>query len=147
MYDLANKDPGAAADYFASEYADWVANLHSNPESFIDRTSLPEGDKWFFADETRARSYFADLSECVHQGTAAFRWEMIAGYLPWGFRLDVIPMRVHLWHGEQDARVPRQHLDFTARRIPDSVVTIWPDAGHMGCVKHWDQILRAMTVS
>ena len=54
-------------------------------------------------------------------------------------------MRVHLWRGEQDPRVPRAHFDFSARRIPDCVVTIWPDAGHWGCVKHWDQILGALT--
>lgn len=146
-YDLAHKDPAAAAENFARGYADWVANLQKNPESFIDMSQIPEGDRWFFADKTRARTFFDALSESVRQGTEGFRWEMIAGSLPWGFRLDGIPMRVHIWHGEQDPRVPRQHIDFTVNRIPDSVVTIWADAGHWGCVKHWNQILRAMTPS
>src|SRR5439155_545207 len=88
---------------------------------------------------------FAAVAESVRQGTDGYRWEAIDAWLPWGFRLDRIPMRVHLWHGEQDPRVPRSHFDFSASRIPDSVVSIWSDAGHWGCVKHWDQILGALT--
>ena len=144
-YDLAQKDPVAAAENWARRNADWVANVRDNPESYIDPAQIPEGDKWFFADETRARSFFAAMSEGVRQGTDGYRWEAIDAWLPWGFRLDRIPMRVHLWHGEQDPRVPRSHFDFSASRIPDSVVSIWSDAGHWGCVKHWDQILGALT--
>ena len=145
--DLVRKDPAAAAEDWARRNADWVANLRQNPQSLIDLTQIPEGDRWFFADETLTRSFFAAVSESVRQGTDGYRWEALDAWRPWGFRLDRIPMRVHLWHGEQDPRVPRSHFDFSARRIPDSVATIWPDAGHWGCVKHWGQILEALSPS
>ena len=54
-------------------------------------------------------------------------------------------MRVHLWHGEHDGRVPNAHVDFTARRIHDCVLTTWRDAGHFGLFKHWDEILATLT--
>jgi pimeloyl-ACP methyl ester carboxylesterase len=146
-YDVAQTDPAAAAEIAARRYAVLVAKLRRNPESYFDPTHLPEGDQWFFADEIRARNFFAAVAEGVRQGTDGFRWEVIDRWLPWGFRLDGIPMRVHLWHGEQDPEVPRPHIDFTARQIPDCVLITWPDAGHFGAAKHWDQILGTLTSS
>ncbi len=145
--DLVQKDPVAAAEDWARRNAEWVANLRRDPESFIDMSQIPEGDKWFFADETRTRSFFAAMSEGVRQGTDGYRWEALDAWRPWGFRLDRIPMRVHLWHGEQDPRVPRSHFEFTARRIPNCVVSTWSDAGHWGIAKHWDQVLAALSPS
>jgi pimeloyl-ACP methyl ester carboxylesterase len=144
-YDLAQKDPTAAAELAAQQNAELVAMLKENPESFTGPAEQPEGDRWFFADQTIARPFYAAMSESVRQGADGFRWEMIDGWLPWGFRLDSIPMRVHLWHGEQDPRVPRRHADFTASRIPDCVLTVWPDVGHFGIAKYWGQVLDALT--
>ena len=64
---------------------------------------------------------------------------------PWSFRLADISIPVHLWHGEQDARVPLVTQEFAAETIPDARLTIWPDAGHFGIAKHWSQILGAVT--
>jgi pimeloyl-ACP methyl ester carboxylesterase len=144
-YDVAKKDPVAAAENWARRNVEWVANVRKNPESFLDPAKLPApADKWFFADENRRREFFAGMSEAVRQGTEGFRWEMIDGLLPWGFRLDEIPMRVHLWYGEQDERIARRHVDFIAGQIHDCVLSIWPDAGHFGIAKHWRQVLGAL---
>lgn len=144
-YDLAQVDPTAAAERAAQENAEIVAKLRSHPESWLDPTQQPEGDRWFFADESRARSFYVAVSEGLRQGTEGLCWELIDGWFPWGFRLDEIPMRVHLWHGEQDALVARRHIDFAANRIPDCVVTIWPDVGHFGVAKYWGRVLAALT--
>jgi pimeloyl-ACP methyl ester carboxylesterase len=144
-YDLAQKDPTAAAERAAQENAEVVAKLRQHPESWIDPTRQPEGDRWFFADESRARPFDVAVSEGVRQGTEGLRWELIDGWFPWGFRLDEIPIRVHLWHGEQDAVVARRHVDFAAKRIPDCVLTVWPDVGHFGFAKYWGQVLAALT--
>jgi pimeloyl-ACP methyl ester carboxylesterase len=144
-YDLAQKDPAAAADLAAQQSAGWIASIREHPESFVDLAAQPEGDRWFFADETRTKPFYAALSEAVRQGVDGFRWELIDGWFPWGFRVDEIPMRVHLWHGEQDLRIARQHIDFAANRIPDCVLTTWPDVGHFGITKYWGDVLDALT--
>ena len=41
-YDLAQKDPLAAAENWARRNADWVANVRENPESYIDRPRYPK---------------------------------------------------------------------------------------------------------
>ena len=70
---------------------------------------------------------------------------MIDGWFPWGFRLTEIPIRVHVWHGEQDSRVSQADIDFLGSTIPDCEVVIWPDSGHLGIAKHWGEILAALT--
>jgi pimeloyl-ACP methyl ester carboxylesterase len=52
---------------------------------------------------------------------------------------------VHLWHGEQDLIVPLASQEFAAETIPDSRLTIWPAAGHLGIARHWRQVLEAVT--
>jgi pimeloyl-ACP methyl ester carboxylesterase len=144
-YDLAQKDPAAAAEMAAQQNADIVATLQHDPESYMGPAQWPEPERWFFADEPRARPFYLAASEGVRQGTDGFRWEMIDGWLPWGFRIDRIAMRVHLWYGELDARVARRHIDFAVNRIPDCVLTTWPDVGHFGVAKYWGDVLDALT--
>jgi pimeloyl-ACP methyl ester carboxylesterase len=56
-----------------------------------------------------------------------------------------ISIPVHLWHGEQDLIVPLASQEFAAETIPDSRLTIWPAAGHLGIARHWRQVLEAVT--
>ena len=53
-------------------------------------------------------------------------------------------MKVHVWHGEQDPRVTAAQAEFVSNQIPDAVLTTWPDAGHMGMAKHWDEVLAEL---
>ena len=144
-YELAQRDPAAAAEHVAQMSAEMVATLKDHPERQIDPAQAPECDRWFFADEARARDFFTAVTECVRQGTAGVRWELIDAWLPWGFRLDEMQMRVHLWHGEHDERVPRQHFEWTAEHLPNCVPVAWPDSGHLGVAKHWDEVLQTLT--
>ena len=143
-YDLAQHDPFAAAEAAASEVEDWVMGPQERPESFIDPAQWPAGDRWFFADQVRTSDFFASVRECFRQGTQGFRWEMIDAWLPWGFRLDTIEMPVQICHGAQDHIVTAEHVDFIVQRIPQCVLVTWPDVGHMGIAKHWDEILAAL---
>jgi pimeloyl-ACP methyl ester carboxylesterase len=60
-------------------------------------------------------------------------------------RLADIPIHVDVSHGEQDPWVTKAHVDFTVSTIPDSSLVVWPDGGHLGFVKHWGEILGALT--
>ena len=146
-YELAQRDPRAAAEQAGRQSAGMVAKIQADPRSFSGPEKQPEGDRWFFADDSLAGPFYAALSESVRQGTEGFRWELIDAWLPWGFRLDGIPMRVHFWHGAEDPRVPQKHVAFTVDRIPDCVLTTWPGVGHFGIAKHWSQVLAALTTA
>ncbi len=144
-FDLAQHDPTAAAELATIHNAKWVANAQEHPESRHDPTTTAEGDRWFFADKARATAFDAAIREGLRQGMDGLRWELIDGWFPWGFRLAEIPIPVHVWHGEQDSRVKQADIDFIASRIPGCTITTWPDAGHLGIAKHWNEILGTLT--
>ena len=147
VYELAQRDPVAAAEMAGEQDADWVRGLQERPESIWDGPAderAPDGDKWFWRDEHQTRAHYDAIRDGLRQGADGWRWESIDVWLPWGFRLDEISIPVHVWYGDQDSRFlgrGRELLDWVAARIPDCRVTAWPDAGHMGIAKHWDEIL------
>jgi pimeloyl-ACP methyl ester carboxylesterase len=144
-FDLAQSDPQAAADLAAAHFAKEAAALDRHPEKIHEALKAAEGDRWFFDEETRADTFDAYIRETFRQGVDAIRWELVDVFLPWGFQLAEIPIHVHVWHGDQDPWVTRAHIDFTASRIQDCTVVVWQDSGHLGFVKHWDEILEALT--
>jgi pimeloyl-ACP methyl ester carboxylesterase len=143
-FDLAQQDPVSAADLAAQHFAEDEGELQQYPAQIHSELEAAEGDRWFFADGDRAAIFDAHIQETFRQGLPALRWELISPFLPWGFRLADIPIAVHLWHGAQDPWVTQAEVDLSAKAIPDCTLTVWPDCGHLGFVKHWDEILRTL---
>jgi pimeloyl-ACP methyl ester carboxylesterase len=143
-FDLAQNDPAAAARLAAEHFADEFKRLEEHPELIHSWLEAAEGDRWFFEDASRSAVFDAGIREAFRQGPDAFAWELINVFLPWGFRLADISIPVTIWHGSQDPRVKQEHIDFQAITIPKSSVETWPDSGHLGSVKHWNDILEAV---
>jgi len=141
-FDLAQRDPTAAAELAAQHSADWVKRLAEHPELLHKELKAAEGDRWFFEDSQRTAIFDATMRDWGRQGLDAMKWELIDMFLPWGFRLAEIPIPVTIWCGSQDPRM--RHIDFQANTIPHCSVVIWPDSGHLGFVKHWYEILEAI---
>jgi pimeloyl-ACP methyl ester carboxylesterase len=145
MFELARRDPNAAARAAAEQQRERVQELRSRPEVVPDGYEAPAGDRWFFEDEERLRVFLDAVRESVRQGPEAFAWEMIDVWLPWGFRVADIATEVHLWHGAQDPIVERRHVDFAVQTLPNARLTVWNDSGHFGVARHWGEILEAVT--
>jgi pimeloyl-ACP methyl ester carboxylesterase len=145
MYELAQQDPDAAARGAAEENREWVQELRKRPEMFLEDYEPPAGDRWFFDDEHRRQAFLEAVRESARQGPEAFAWELIDAWLPWGFRVADIATEVHVWHGEQDTIVERHHIDFIVETLPKARLVVWNDSGHHGVVRHWAEILEAVT--
>lgn len=145
MFELANRDPNAAARAAAEQNREWLQELRTTPDVALDGYETPDGDRWFFDDEGRRGAFLDAVRESVRQGPEAFAWELIDVWLPWGFRVADIATDVHLWHGAQDPIVERRHIDFLAQTLPTCRLTVWDDSGHFGVVRHWGEILDAVT--
>jgi pimeloyl-ACP methyl ester carboxylesterase len=144
QFELAREDPAAAAHLAAEQFADYVNRLEEDPALIHRMLEAAEGDRWFFEDATRTAIFDAHIREMWRQGLDAIKWELIDVFLPWGFRLADISIAVSIWHGSQDPRVKQEHIDFQASRIPNCSLVIWPDGGHLGFVKHWNDVLQAV---
>jgi pimeloyl-ACP methyl ester carboxylesterase len=63
---------------------------------------------------------------------------------PFPVPLETISVDVFLWHGKLDVLAPCAHAEGLASRLPSCQVTIWPDEGHIGIARHWDEILSEL---
>jgi pimeloyl-ACP methyl ester carboxylesterase len=143
---LAREDPLLAAEAAIEMEGEWLRKLSERPETLLDGAQIPAGDRWFFDDPVRRLPFLEAVRESVRQGPEALAWEAIDVWLPWGFRLSEIETTVQVWHGEQDTIVERSHIDFIVTTLPNARLTVWPDSGHQGVSRHWDEILAAVTV-
>ena len=142
-FDLAQVDRAAAADLAAQHVADWVVAVNEHPRMIqAQLEAQAEGDRWFFADPSRAAAFEAGIREWGRQGLDALKWEFINVFLPWGFRLADIAIPVTIWFGSQDPRI--QHLQFQAGAIGGSASVVWPGVGHLGFAKHWAELLETV---
>jgi len=147
LIELARQDPDAAARVAAEEDGQWIRQIGERPETLHADYETPEVDRWFFDHLDRRRSFLEAARDSVRQGPEAFAWEDIDVLLTWGFRLADIGIEIHVWHGEQDTIVERRHIDFIVNTLPNARLTVWPDSGHQGVVRHWGEILEAVTAS
>ena len=54
---------------------------------------------------------------------------------PWGFRLEDIRMKVHVWHGEDDLNAPFEaHGKVLAAKLPDVEAKFYPGEGHISLI-------------
>ena len=147
IYDAARTNPPAAAELCVEQDAEWVEQMRTRPESIWDGPPderAPEGDRWFWRDADRTADFYDDTREALRQGVEGYKWESLDVFLPWGFRLTDIRVPVTIWWGLQDSRYQgeRRELEkWVEDQIPDCCVMTWEDAGHMGIVKHWREVL------
>jgi pimeloyl-ACP methyl ester carboxylesterase len=123
-----------------------VRALRRNPERAIARAlaGLPAPDRALLADPAFKGVMLADMVEAVARGSRGMADEMALFGRSWGFRLEDIRTRVHLWHGELDRNCPVSMGRAVARAIPDCVAKFVPDAGHMFMVQRVDEVLKAL---
>ena len=143
-FELTQKDVVAGANLAAANFAVFGADFEQHPEGLHDDLQQAEGDRWFFADPGRVELFEAHIRETWRQGFDALKWTLIAEYLPWGFRLADISIPVRIWHGVQDPWVTTADIDYQLSTIPRSSLVTWPDSGHLGFVKHWDELLGSL---
>jgi pimeloyl-ACP methyl ester carboxylesterase len=76
---------------------------------------------------------------------------MIDDYLvcagPWGFRLEDVGGRVHLWHGMQDTLVPVDQAMHLAAALPNVQVALHPDEGHFFYRRRLREILGPLAAT
>ena len=146
-FELTSKDPVAGAKLTATNFAPLVAEFERDPAVLYKDLEQAEGDRWFFADPVLAETLNAYIRETWGQGIDAVAWELNIVYMPWGFRLADISLPIHIFHGSQDPWVTTADINFQTRTIPRSRLVVWADSGHLGFVKHWGEILTAVTRS
>ena len=66
---------------------------------------------------------------------------------PWGFHLEDIRMKVHVWHGEADINAPFEaHGKVLAEKLPNVEAKFYPGEGHISLIyRYLETILQTLT--
>lgn len=132
--------------------APWLARLALEPAARILRinpvavkklipVSMPRADKEAFGRPDIQAIDQQDLAEAYRNGGQALHREVILLTQPWGFRLEDIRTKIHLWHGEEDTTVPFNLAKYVARALPDCEPRFYPVEGHTLIYNYWQEIL------
>jgi pimeloyl-ACP methyl ester carboxylesterase len=132
--------PAEAANRYAEEYRAWADGLRTDPTELI--TDAAERDPWVLEDVVFADCLRASFREAVKQGAIGVATDSVALLAPWGFLLEHIEPEVHLWHGARDW-VKLEDMTRVAALVPRATLKTWPDAGHFGLARYWDDVLAA----
>jgi pimeloyl-ACP methyl ester carboxylesterase len=85
-----------------------------------------------------------DLRESYRQGTTALAADLLRYCRPWGFGLEEVATAVHLWHGEQDPKVPIAVARQVATSLPRCQAHFGA-GGHLMACDHAGDILTTVT--
>jgi len=93
---------------------------------------MPPGDKRVFEDEAVREMFQNDLYHGARSYMQAILLDAVLFGRDWGFRLNEIEGPVHLWYGDADNIVPLAHGEHIAARLPNAILRIRPEEGHLG---------------
>ncbi|MFC1871998.1 alpha/beta fold hydrolase, partial [Chloroflexota bacterium] len=114
--------------------------LRKQPEKFISQMEegLKGPDKVLAQDKPELVKGTVDtFSEALRSGIAGAHHEARLYTRPWGFRLQDIPIEVHLWHGEQDYNVPISVGRYVADAIPNCHAKFIENEGHLSLINKY----------
>ncbi|MFC2072798.1 alpha/beta fold hydrolase [Chloroflexota bacterium] len=112
--------------------------LRKNPEQFVARSKVqfPEPDRLLLDKPEVAKVYVDMLREAFRSGTRGVYHEAKLYTRSWKFRLQDIPVRVHLWHGELDVNVPISVGHYVADAIPNCDSVFLKEEAHLSLSYH-----------
>lgn len=121
--------------------------VRRNPAGYIDRMQykLHDVDKSVLARPAIQDMLTRDFTEALRYGAQGMVDDMSANHgRPWGFPLDQIKARVHLWYGELDRSVPPAMGRYLRSTVPDCEATFVRGAGHLWILMHLREVLGSM---
>lgn len=134
--DMSREDPGRAARGVERYTQRWL----DDPATFLGG-GTPD-DRALLAEPEAGAMLRADVTEALRPGAAGMADDLVALWMPWGFRIADLRPRVRLWHGAQDTR-GEPAFRYLSATLPDCRAGVWPDAGHYGILRHWREVLAA----
>jgi pimeloyl-ACP methyl ester carboxylesterase len=135
--EMARHDPATAAGWVERYMQRWM----EDPATFLGGGT--SADRALLAAPA-GEMLLKDVAEALRPGAAGMADDLVALWMPWGFRIADVGVGVRLWHGGQDTRA-EPAFRYLRATLPGSRPEIWPHDGHYGVLRHWQQVLAAMT--
>jgi pimeloyl-ACP methyl ester carboxylesterase len=135
--EVAREDPLRAAGGVVRYSERWL----DDPTSFLGG-GTPD-DRALLAEPATGAMLAADVTEALRPGAGGIADDLVALWMPWGFRIGDLRPGIRLWHGAQDTRA-EPDFRYLAATLPDCEAKVWPDVGHLGVLRHWQVVLESV---
>jgi pimeloyl-ACP methyl ester carboxylesterase len=113
-----------------------VAAMFGELVDDVDRAAITGDYAAWLADQMR---------EGVRESSAGWLDDDMSFTRPWGFDLDAITSRVHVWQGAHDRMVPFAHGEWLAEHLGNPCIHLHREHGHMSlAVAGFPQILDSL---
>jgi pimeloyl-ACP methyl ester carboxylesterase len=120
--------------------------LRHDPDYSYVKTGVTESDRAALELPEVTRIIRESAVEAIRQGTRGVAMDYTVIARSWGFRLQDIPMEVHLWHGDDDRNAPPAMARYVADAIPNCRARFLPGEGHFDLIgNHIEEILTVLT--
>jgi pimeloyl-ACP methyl ester carboxylesterase len=105
--------------------------LAEDPSSVLGDFELAPTDLATMEDEDLRTALRQSLPEALRDGVWGWVDDDLAHVRPWGFDLEEIQVPVEVRYGVDDVLVPAAHGAWLGAHVPNAVVTVDHDAGHL----------------
>jgi len=139
-------DPQRAAEQFAAGFEGLVA-VRDDEKALMEGfdAMLGDTDSDVLSDPTMRRHLFASMSEALRQGGMGGGWDNVAWIGTWDFALEDVACPVNLWYGELDPLASPRGGRWLADHLIDANLVVRDGEGHLGMMRHWQEVLRVLT--
>ena len=116
------------------------------PDVFYKETAraLSNSDQEIMADPEFKKHFLADQKEAFHHGSKGSALDASEQYINWGFLLEEITAKVHIFHGTEDKLVPFAFGQHLAENIPNSEFHVQEGQGHLFPFNHQQLIFETI---
>lgn len=135
-------------------YVPWLSDLNirllgmairKNPVRYIQsmQFKVHKVDQILLKQAEITEMLVKDFAEALENGSQGMVDDMSANHgHPWGFPLDQINTKVHLWYGELDGSASPAMGKYISSTVPNSQLTILPGVGHLWVLVHLNEVLK-----
>ena len=115
----------------------------ADPISFLGRGGGAGPDAAIRADAELGPMLEAQVIEALRPGAEGIAADLVAMWLPWEFVLADLTVPTTVFHGARDRHNEADGRTY-AHQIPQARLVVWPDAGHLGILGRWPEVLHAV---
>jgi pimeloyl-ACP methyl ester carboxylesterase len=135
--EMARREPHRSARSIARHMEPYLAD----PGSFLGSRRGP--DAAVFADPELGPMLDRQVAAAIVPGPEGIASDLVAMWLPWGFALGDVAVPTTVFHAARDPNNEEDARAYAAR-IPGARLVVWPDAGHLGVLAHWPEVLASV---
>lgn len=129
------------------ESRELLGRLAEDASATLSDFELAPADRAVLEDQDLRRAWRASLPEALREGVWGWVDDDLAHIRPWGFDVEEIRVPVEIRYGVDDVLVPAAHGAWLGVHVPNAVVTVDHDAGHLRTPdEHLDR-LRAFALA